>query len=246
MLSVVLVVVVSLAPIALAKRTGNTKLYYGVIGLTNRTVAWLMGLRVTVRGTPSTARPLLLVSNHISYLDILAYGNALPVVFTPKSEIGNWPIVGTMCRLIGCVFIERRAVKTARNMDGISKALAGDRPVLLFAEGTTSDSKRILPLRSSYFNITKAGEGGADVTVQPVLLRYTKLHGLPLDSTTRPLIAWYGDMEFVSHMKVLLQHVPIQAEIEFLPAVNAQAFANRKELAASLEKTLTDAQQNLR
>jgi lyso-ornithine lipid O-acyltransferase len=246
MLGVVLVVVASIPFIWSAKRFCGATLYEAAVKTTYRIVAWCMGLKVTVRGAPAAQRPLLLVSNHISYLDILAYGSTLPVVFTPKSEIANWPIIGTMCRLLGCVFIERKAVKTAKNMDGISKALAGSYPVLLFAEGTTGDAKRILPIRSSYFSITKVGEESADVWVQPVLLRYTKMHGLPLDSTTKPMVAWYGDMELLPHLKGLLQRIPIQAEIEFYPAVSAQCFANRKELAAHVQSVLVAGQQNLR
>ncbi len=238
---IVAVLTVAMAPVWFFRRIGSNRQAYMATRFACRITARLMGMRVIVRGQPNHVRPLLIVSNHISYLDIIAYGSVLPIVYTPKSEIATWPLIGPICRLIGCVFIDRKAVRTSDNMDNIKKALAGDRPVLLFAEGTTSDSKRILPLRSSYFSITQ--EGG--IMVQPALLAYTKIHGLPVDSTTRPLIAWYGNMDFLPHLKTLLKSGPILAEIEFFPVVNPQDFENRKILSTHLEEILTVAHQNL-
>jgi 1-acyl-sn-glycerol-3-phosphate acyltransferase len=227
----------------LARRMGRLITAYALTQGCFKTIARVWGLKVVVHGTPSDARPLLLVGNHVSYLDIIAYGSALPVIFTPKSEIAGWPVIGAICRLIGCVFIERKAAKTGENMERIQGALAGKRPLLLFAEGTTSDSKRILPLRSSYFALVKTEQGASQVMVQPVLIAYTKIHGLPMDSATRPMVAWYGDMDLWPHFKRLMQVGPITVELEFFPALNPEQFDGRKALAAHCEALLTQAHQ---
>lgn len=67
----------------------------------------LFGIRVHLHGSLSPKRPLMLVSNHSSYVDIFVLGSRLPIAFTPKKEIASWPIIGYCCKLAGCVFVER-------------------------------------------------------------------------------------------------------------------------------------------
>lgn len=200
-----------------------------------KSLAAIIGLRIEVRGTMDTHRPLLLIGNHVSYIDIIVYGSLAPIVFMPKSEIADWPLIGTCCRLSDCVFIDRRVSKTAENLGAIHTALQHDKPLLLFAEGTTSDGKRLLPMRSSYFKIL---EGETGVKLQPVLVMYTRINNLPVDSCDRPKIAWYGNMELWPHAKKLLSLHTITAVVEFLPAVDTSQFASRKEIAAHSAEVL--------
>src|SRR5689334_21385022 len=79
------------------------------------TMLFFFRVRVEVEGEPSPLRPLLIVSNHSSYLDIPVLGSRVPVSFTPKAEIAKWPLIGSICRLIDCVFIDRRVSRTGEN-----------------------------------------------------------------------------------------------------------------------------------
>ena len=73
----------------------------------SRTLCRVFGVRIEVLGTPPVA-PFLLVSNHLSYVDILALGTTLPCVFVAKAEIDGWPIFGAICRSVNTIFIDRR------------------------------------------------------------------------------------------------------------------------------------------
>lgn len=186
----------------------------------------ILGIQVTVRGVLSPHRPLLLACNHISYLDIPVLGAHLNVRFTPKSEIAGWPLIGHFCRQIGCVFVDRRAQKTSDNQQKLREALQGSAALCLFPEGTTSDGKRLLPFRSSYFSLAESGNG---VRVQPAAIRYTHARGLPVDAGMMPKIAWYGDMDLLPHIKELIHIAPIRAEL-ILGEVIAENAIDRKDL----------------
>jgi 1-acyl-sn-glycerol-3-phosphate acyltransferase len=197
-----------------------------------RTLLKIIGVRYTVKGAPSGKRPLLLVTNHSTYLDILIIGAELPVRFTPKAEIGKWPGIGWLCRLTQCVFIDRRASQTAANLEAMRAELRKGEIICLFPEGTTNDGKRVLPFRSSYFSLAEENFAGAKLAVQPAAVRYTRIMGLPIDSAQLPRLAWYGDMELVPHIGELLKLGPIEAEVIYGEPVDRGAFPNRKALAA--------------
>lgn len=207
---------------------------------------FVIGLKVVVKGELIEKRPLVLVSNHISYLDIIALGSTYPIIFTPKAEIAGWPLIGWMCKLMGCVFIERKKQKTLDNLTSLESALKRHIPLALFAEGTTGDSKRMLPLRSSYFKLVEdTKHSSSPVALQPVLIHYTRVHNLPLDLDTRHKIAWYGDMDLAPHAAELFQLGPIEVEVIFLPEADVSHCSSRKDVAQTCEQILNISLNNL-
>lgn len=202
-------------------------------------LAKVIGLRVHVAGALSKERPLLVVSNHISYLDIIALGAVAPLIFTPKSEIGGWPMIGFMCKLAGCVFIDRRRSQTNENLSRLHEGLKAGKPLSLFAEGTTGDGKRLLPIRSSYFQLVESFDG--PIHIQPALLRYTHVHNLPLDEHSRYRICWLGDEDLLPHAIELLQLGPIDITIRFLPDLELGETKDRKALAAMCDAAMRGA-----
>ncbi len=210
-----------------------------------RVIARVLGLRVRVEGKMSGARPLLVVTNHSSYLDILVLGAAEKVCFAPKAEIARWPIIGTVCRITGCVFIDRRPQQTRGNVLALKKALSNGCAVALFPEGTTSDGKRVLPFRSSYFALAEPGEEDFALTVQPATIRYERWHGLPIDISQRPLLAWYGDMTLLPHFMHLLRSGPLEVVVQFHPPILHNDIKDRKYLAKITEETVSAALRHL-
>jgi len=153
-----------------------------------------LGLRVQVIGQPATGRPTLLVSNHISWTDIIAVGSVADVTFVAKREVGQWPFVGMMARLQKTIFVDRNrrsdAGRTSREMGA---HMAGGNAVLLFAEGQSDIGTHVLPFRSALVGAAQLAmiEAGAkDVLIQPLTIAYTKLAGLPVSRNERSLIAW--------------------------------------------------------
>ena len=149
----------------------------------HRTMCRLLGIRVRIVGVPIDARPLLIVANHSSWMDISILTSLTPVVFVAKSEIARWPLFGLLAKLQRSVFVERdRRQKTGEVNAEIARRLAEGDPVLLFGEGTAGDGNRVMPFRSALIGAARdaiAASGTSQVWVQPVSLAYVSQHGIP-------------------------------------------------------------------
>jgi len=203
----------------------------------------IVGIRLTVYGELSSTRPLLLITNHLSYLDVMILGAAVPVRFTPKSEVAKWPLINTICRMCDAIFIDRRTDKI-RQMSGALRESLAQGVVCLFPEGTTGDGLHLMPFKSSFFSIAEEPIHGRRVTVQPAAIRYTHIRKLPLDSTQWPDIAWYGDMVLLPHLFHVLKMGIIHAELIFLPTVPLHDSIDRKEMAAKCFNAINEALHN--
>ncbi len=112
---------------------------------------------------------VMVVANHISWLDIIVLNSVHPVRFVAKSELARWPIVGTMIRGAGTLFIERTKRRDTRRVNHhVAEVLAGGDVVAIFPEGETTDGLDMLPFKSSLLQpiVETAGH------VQPVAIRY--------------------------------------------------------------------------
>jgi 1-acyl-sn-glycerol-3-phosphate acyltransferase len=193
-------------------------------------VARLLGLRVRVLGTPAapSARPLIYVCNHASWLDIPALGGTVQGCFVSKDDVAGWPIVGTIARLGRTVFVSRSRQSIGRERDEMGGRLAGGDALVLFPEGTSSDGSRVLPFRSSFF---AAAFGPAAPLIQPVSVVYDRLAGLPVGRISRTVFAWYGDMSLTPHLWELAQWRGKRASLLFHPLLDPRDFPTRKALS---------------
>jgi 1-acyl-sn-glycerol-3-phosphate acyltransferase len=211
----------------------------------HRQVCRLIGLRLTIDGQVLPGRPVLLVSNHTSWLDIPVLSAVAPVSFVAKKEVGGWPFVASLARLQQTVFVDRErrhaAGETANEM--LRRLERGD-ALVLFAEGTSSDGNRVLPFKTSLFAAAKPvkfeSHSAPAVHVQTVSIVYTHLHGVPLGRADRPHVGWYGDMEMTSHAWSLLRAGPLDVRIRIGPPHTLDSFADRKDLAARSEKDVRE------
>lgn len=208
--------------------------------LFHRLVLRLLRVRVTVEGAPAQDRPLLIVSNHLSWLDIVVIGSAFPVSFIAKSEVGTWPVIGTFARMQRSVFIDRtRRTATREAHATMTERLAGGDPLVLFAEGTTSDGHRVLPFRSALIGAaTSVAEEAGEARIQPLTVAYPGRAGSasPLPG---PDLAWHGDMDLLPHLKDVIAGPPIHAVLSFGDAEAIGADADRKVLARDLENAIS-------
>ncbi len=210
---------------------------------------WLnrtMGARVTVTGQPVTGEACLLISNHASWQDILLLGGAVPISFVAKSDVAGWPIVGTLAKLGGTLFVDR----TRRHAAGDTKnemqtRLEAGGSLVLFPEGTTNDGNQILPFKSSLFGASQLEIAGQPVKVQPVSIAYQKVWGMPMCRERRTLFAWPGDIGFGEHLWNNLKSGPLDVAIHFHPATTIKQAGGRKQLAKTCEDQVRDGLANL-
>jgi 1-acyl-sn-glycerol-3-phosphate acyltransferase len=214
-----------------------------------RFLSRLFGIRVTIIGKPVQDRGVLMVSNHTSYLDILALGGIARVSFVAKSEVASWPLFGTFARLQRTVFVEReRRSKTGESRDQIRDRLLEGDALVLFPEGTSNDGNRVLPFKSALMGAAES-QVGTDaqgnpvyVPVQPVSITYVGLHGIPMGRENRPLYAWYGDMELVDHLWEGLKTGPVDLIIQFHEPLMVDQVGGRKNLARIVEGQIRQGQ----
>jgi lyso-ornithine lipid O-acyltransferase len=212
---------------------------WGVIAVRYyRTLCWILGIRIRIVGEPVRDRVVLFVSNHCSWADILTIGAVARIAFVSKIEIAKWPLVGTAARLQRTVFVDRsRRAQTGDSISEMVDRLASGVSVVLFAEGTSSDGNRVLPFRSALIGAVREAAARAEggVLIQPMSICYTTINGIPMGRQHRPLIAWYGDTDFMPHIKAFLPRAAIDVTISYGEPVAADATTNRKVLAKEVE-----------
>jgi 1-acyl-sn-glycerol-3-phosphate acyltransferase len=200
----------------------------------------LLRITVHVNGAPVRDRAVLFVSNHVSWIDIVVIGSVLPVAFVAKSEVRKWPLIGITAVMQRTVFVERaRRHQAADAVAQIVDRLKSNTPIVLFAEGTSSDGNRVLPFRSALLGAVEmaAAHFPEPLTIQPMAIAYTAQHGMALGRQHRPLAAWYGDMDFMPHIKTIIERTALDAVVSYGEPQVADAETSRKELTHALERT---------
>lgn len=177
----------------------------------SRGLVALCGVRVRVSGALAAPGALMLVSNHVSWLDIFIINSVRPTSFIAKSEIRQWPVVGSLVAGAGTLFIERTQRHAVLAVgEEMQRRFDCGETVGLFPEGTTSEGDRLLPFHSNLFAPART----AAVAVQPVALRYW--HG-PARSS---LIAFVGEQTLVANVATVLRHRGLAVELVFLPSLS--------------------------
>ncbi|HHY48267.1 MAG TPA: 1-acyl-sn-glycerol-3-phosphate acyltransferase [Alphaproteobacteria bacterium] len=201
--------------------------------------AVFLGLKITVLGKPAAGRPTLIVSNHISWTDIIAVGAVADVTFVAKQEVGRWPFVGFMASLQRTLYVDRNrrsdARRTTREM---ARRMADGGAVLLFAEGQSDIGTHVLPFRSALIGAAQHAmqEAGArDVLIQPLTIAYTRLQGLPVGRTDRTLIAWIKSKSVKENIREILTGGVKEVTLAFGTPRALAPGADRKQVAKDAE-----------
>ena len=128
-----------------------------------------LGIRLEVRGAATLPGPLLLVANHISWLDITALHAARFCRFVSKADVQRWPLIGLLASGVGTLFIQRESRRDAmRVVHHMADSLRAGDVLAVFPEGTTSDGLDLLPFHANLLQAAIA----ADAPVQPVALQF--------------------------------------------------------------------------
>ena len=190
-----------------------------------------MNIEVEAIGLEAKAksgRNHLLVSNHLSYLDILCLSSVWPCMFVTSVDMGEVFFLGTMAELGGSLFIERRhRGQIGRDLNALSGALRQGFDVVIYPEGTSGNGETVLPFKKSL--LMSAVEAGVDL--QPLTIKYTEIDGEPFSEKNRDKVCWYGDMTFAPHFAGLLTMKSARVTIEFLEPIPVTPESSRHVLA---------------
>ena len=208
----------------------------------HRFVCRMMDVRISVVGEKVDRHPLLVIANHVSWLDVPVIGATAPVVFVAKREIASWPVFGLLAKLQRTVFVDReRRHKTHEVNAEIAGRMAEGDPVLLFGEGTSSDGNRVLPFRTALIGAAREALTARTcdhVLIQPLSLAYVGLQGLPMGRQHRSVVAWIGDIPLWPHLLGVLRRGGIDVVVKWGEPVAYESGSDRKAVAKAIEQNV--------
>jgi 1-acyl-sn-glycerol-3-phosphate acyltransferase len=188
------------------------------------------GIDVTIAGTPVRG-DVLIVANHLSWLDILILAGASGARFVAKDEVAGWPVLGFLSGLNRTVYVLRGQRADVRaQADQIRAALADGQPVALFAEGTTGDGITLLPFRASL--LAALSPALPRVVMQPVAIDY---------GANATVLAWRDTGVGEEMMRVLGLPGRRTAVIRFLTPSDPARIGDRKALALEAQTAVAAA-----
>src|SRR5881396_2360963 len=182
----------------------------------------VLGIQIRTHGSmPSSG---LLVSNHLSYLDIVVLSSIRPCVFVAKRDVARWPLFGWLAHAAGTIFVDRERRFSSRKAVGlIRKAIADGSVVVLFPEGTSSDGSTVLPFKSALLE--------SAVQLRCPVASASIAYALD-DGSVSDEVCYWRDMTLVPHLFNLFFKREIRANYSFSPArIRA---GDRKQLAREL------------
>ncbi len=187
-----------------------------------------LGVEVRVKGEIPQEGAMLAVSNHLGILDPFILSSSMPVAFAAKAEIGNWPIIGAICELVGVIFVKReRRMQTGVFVEQVQNRIKEGIRVLVFPEGTTSDGREILPFKTGAFAAVANMEGGA---VLPVYMRGITENGEPAEGDYLNAFTWTRGKPMLHHAWDILGLRKMIFEIHMGEPITTTG-RDRKELA---------------
>jgi 1-acyl-sn-glycerol-3-phosphate acyltransferase len=199
----------------------------------SRLLLALCGLRSVITGLPlppelartgiqTGSRGRILLANHVSWIDVFALNATIPSRFVAKSEIGHWPLLGTLVTRVGTLYIERgRRHAVASTNHRVRDRLQAGETIAVFPEGTTTDGSSLLPFHSNL--IAPAFDVGAECW--PVALRYTA------GGRSSTAAAFIGEMGFITSLWNIVMARRLQIELAFLEPVPSDGNRSRHDVA---------------
>jgi 1-acyl-sn-glycerol-3-phosphate acyltransferase len=190
--------------------------------------ARIFGLKIKISGNRKSVHGLV-VSNHLSYVDILLLGSIFPLRFAPKSDVAKWPILGWILGSSRPIWVDRSSKYASLNtMKEFSETVKNDINLIAFPEGTTSDGKSdLFPFKSTTFEAAMQG----NVPICPVLIVYEQDNiSWAIDNHTPLLI----------HAWRVLQLFQIRAELHILKPVVPPEGGRRKEFCRDVYNIMNE------
>lgn len=184
----------------------------------------LLGIELRPSGAIQPG-PVLLLANHVSWLDILAINAVQPARFVSKADVRGWPLIGYLVASGGTLFIERERKRDAlRVVHQVAAALEGGASIAVFPEGTTGEGPQLLPFHANLLQAAIA----TGTPVQPVALRYDAG-----GSAFSAAVVWIGETSLAESVWRIASSGSLQVHVKLLPVLQTAA-VERRALAESV------------
>jgi 1-acyl-sn-glycerol-3-phosphate acyltransferase len=182
----------------------------------------ILAIHLHSSGERPAAGPVLIVGNHVSWLDIFAINAVQPVRFVAKSEVRGWPVIGWLCARGDTLFIDRKRRHHTRDINhAMTEAMRGGEAFAVFPEGTTTHGDVLLPFHASLLQPALA----CAARVYPVALRYRRSDGSLCTEAD-----YEGEKTLFESLLQLLTQRRVDLELVFLPPIDCTGM-HRRELA---------------
>ncbi len=233
----VLVYLVGFLLLSVAARLSNAQLSF-----TRRRIRWrqlivkwwsrgslrILGIQAKFSGDPPKP-PFCLVSNHLSYLDVIVFQAQTGCVLISKSEVAKWPFIGKLSSLFGTIFIDRRRMQDVRRVSElIHNALRVGEGVVFFPEGTTTNGQQVGTFKSSLLH---------DFATASYPVHFASISYSSSVVNASNVLCWWDDIPLLTHLWGVFKTKSSTALLHFgnTPIINS----DRKQLAALLQESVT-------
>ena len=211
-------------------REEKRKILIAQVHKESRAVLRDIGFEIKVVGYENVVpgKTYLTVGNHLSYMDPFVLAAVHPSLFVTSVDMRETPLLGPICEMAGCIFVERRNRTTIeKDIAEMTESLKAGLRVTIYPEGRATDGRDVYPFKKSL--LMSAVFAGVDVL--PVAIKYTELDGRPFTFDISDEIAWHDETPFSRHFLRVMKMKSVKCELHFLPAIPVSAQMTRGELA---------------
>ena len=203
----------------------------------SRRILTAFNVKLICKNPISADENSLVVGNHVGFIDIICLQSIQPAVFVTSLEMKHTPVLGQICDLGGCAYVDRKnRMKIQDELKGMVDVLKEGFRVVLYAESVASNGEQVLPFKKTL--IMSAGH--AERPIRPFVFNYRAVNDGKVEFKHRDAVCWYGDQSFGPAIWRSLQLDSVTCEIEFLPLVNIKADDDRTAVTAMVHKMIAD------
>ncbi len=201
----------------------------------------LLGLKVNLTNPEKweilNQENFLIISNHVSYLDIPILTSIRPFLFITSHEMKNTPFLGQLTQLGGSLYTDRKKFTGIMGeIKNFATFLKDGFNVVLFPEATSTDGKQLRNFKKSLLQVAIE----AEKPILPICIKYLTCDGQPISDENRDNLYWYGDMGFLPHFMRLIKTKDTQIEITLLDKIEVTAESDRKSLNDNAFKQISE------
>ncbi len=193
----------------------------------HRLCCQIFRIKVIVEGEIDHSDHVVYISNHVSYLDIPVIASTLRTAFIAKLDVASWPLFGTLGRLQRTFFISRNPRHADKEKNAFLDRLKEPLPLVLFAEGTSTLGEKIIPFKSSLFDVFL----NKNIRLQPMTISILEVDEEKAVSEKQKEIFAWGDVEIPEHMWRFSKGKGCVIKLTFQKPILSHSYNDRKQLS---------------